>query len=63
MSAYPETKISHIRPPKKHIDIVEKANKKLKGEEVGKLSPIKEILEKEGHNLSFEEIRLAKLFI
>ena len=40
-----------------------KANNKLKGEEIGKLSPIKNILEKEGHNLSFEEIRLAKLFI
>lgn len=63
MSSFPETKISHIRPSKKHIDLVEKANKKLKGEDIGKLSPIKEILEKEGHDLSFEEIRLAKLFI
>lgn len=63
MSAYPDTKISHIRPPKKHIDLVEKANKKLKGEEIGKLNPIKIMLEEEGHNLSFEEIRLAKLFI
>ena len=63
MSAYPETKISHIRPPKKHIDLVEKANKKLKGEDIGKLSPIKQILEEDGHFLSFEEIRLAKLFI
>jgi len=60
---YPETIITHIRPSQKHIDIVKKANSKLEGEEVGKLSPIKTILEKDGHNLTFEDIRLAKLFI
>lgn len=60
---YPETIISHIRPSQKIIDLVKKANKKLKGDEVGKLNPIKLILEKEGHNLSFEEIRIARLFI
>lgn len=60
---YPETIITHIRPSQKNIDIVKKANKKLKGEEVGKLNPIKIILEKEGSNLSFEDIRIAKLFI
>jgi len=53
----------HIRPPQKNIEIVKKADSKLKGEEIGKLSPIKTILEKEGHDLSFEDIRLAKLFI
>ena len=58
---YPETIITHIRPQQKHIDIVKKANKTLEGEEVGKLSPIKSILEKDGHNLTFEDIRLAKL--
>jgi len=60
---YPETIITHIRPTQKNIDLVKKANKKLKGEEIGKLNPIKLILEKEGNNLSFEDIRIAKLFI
>lgn len=60
---YPETIISHIRPSQKNIDIVKKINKKLKGEEIGKLNPIKLILEKEGFNMTFEEIRIAKLFI
>jgi hypothetical protein len=63
MKDYPETIITHIRPQQKNIDLVKKANKKLKGEEIGKLNPIKLILEKEGSNLSFEDIRLAKLFI
>ena len=63
MKEFPETIITHIRPQQKNIDIVKKANKKLKGEEEGKLNPIKQILEKEGYNLSFEDIRLAKLFI
>lgn len=58
-----EVNISHIRPRQDYIELVRKINKKLKGEEVGKLSPIKYKLEKEGHNLSFEEIRLARLFI
>ncbi len=63
VSEFPETNISHIKPNQKNIDLVKKINKKLKGEEVGKLNPIKLILEKEGKNLSFEEIRIAKLFI
>jgi hypothetical protein len=60
---FPETIITHIRPKQKDIDIVKKANSTLEGEEVGKLSPIKTILDKSGHKLSFEDIRLAKLFI
>lgn len=60
---FPKTNISHIKPNQKNIDLVKKINKKLKGEEIGKLNPIKLILEKEGKNLSFEEIRIAKLFI
>ena len=63
MDQYPETKIDHLKPKQKYIDLVSKANKKLKGDDIGKLSPIKIILEKEGHDLSFEDIRLAKLFI
>lgn len=60
---FPETIITHLRPSQKNIDLVKKANKKLKGEEIGKLNPIKQILEKEGNQISFEEIRIAKLFI
>lgn len=60
---FPETDISHIKPSKKNIDLVKKANSKLKGEEEGKLNPIKLILEEEGYDLSFEDIRIAKLFI
>jgi GTPase SAR1 family protein len=60
---FPETIITHIRPSQKDIDLVKKVNKKLKGEEIGKLNPIKLILEKEGNHMSFEEIRIAKLFI
>lgn len=60
---FPQTDISHIKPSKKNIELVKKANKKLKGEEEGKLNPIKQLLEKDGIDLSFEEIRLAKLFI
>jgi uncharacterized protein YpbB len=60
---YPDTDIGHIKPKQKNIDLVKKANKKLKGEDVGRLNPIKILLEKDGHNLSFEEIRIARLFI
>jgi hypothetical protein len=60
---YPETKIEHLKPKKKIIEHVTKANDKLKGEQVGKLSPLKTILDKEGIDMSFEEIRIAKLFI
>ena len=63
LEEYPETNIDHIKPKEKHIELVEKANKKLKGDDIGKLSPIKSILEKDGHKLSFEDIRLARLFI
>lgn len=63
VTQYPETIITHLRPKQKFIDLVKKANTTLEGEEVGKLSPIKALLEKEGHALTFEDIRLAKLFI
>ena len=60
---YPETIISSIRPSQKNIDLVKKANKKLKDEQIGKLGPLKAILEKEGSDMTFEEIRIARLFI
>jgi hypothetical protein len=60
---YPDIDISHIKPKDAHIKLVKNANDTLEGEEMGKLSPIKTILEKQGHKLSFEDIRLARLFI
>ena len=60
---YPETNLDHIKPKAKDIEAVKKANSKLKGDDRGKLSPIKNILDKSGHKMSFEEIRIAKLFI
>ncbi len=58
-----EVKIDHIKPKKQDIERVAKANKKLKEDQIGKLSPLKSILDKEGHKMTFEEIRLARLFI
>ncbi len=63
LEQYPETNIDHIKPKQKDIDLVKKINDTLEGEEVGKLNPIKSILDKKGHKLTFEDIRLAKLFI
>jgi len=63
MTKFPETIITHIRPEQKDINLVKKANDKLKGDDKGKLTPIKIILEKEGSNMTFEEIRIARLFI
>ena len=60
---YPETNIVHLRPSQKNINLVKKANKKLKDEQSGKLNPLKTILDKENAGLSFEDIRLARLFI
>jgi len=63
MEKYPETIITHIRPKQENINAVKKANSKLKGENKGKLSQIKTILEKEGVDLTWQDIRIAKLFI
>lgn len=63
MESHPETDITHIKPSQKNIDIVRKINQTLKGEEAGKLSPIKTALEKERIKMTFEDIRLARLFI
>jgi len=63
MAEYPTTIITHLRPSKKDIDIVKKANAKLKEDQKGKLTPLKFALEKLGNHMSFEDIRLARLFI
>ena len=60
---FPETIITHVRPTQKNINSVKKANSKLKGESKGKLGPIKSILEKEGIDMTWLEIRIARLFI
>ncbi|MBP9803072.1 MAG: AAA family ATPase [Candidatus Pacebacteria bacterium] len=58
-----EVKIDHIKPKKENIERVAKANNKLKDDKKGKLSPLKSALDKEGSKITFEEIRLARLFI
>jgi len=63
VNEFPKTDITHIKPSKKIIDMVKRVNKRLKGDEIGKLNPIKIKLENEGYNFSFEEIRIARLFI
>jgi hypothetical protein len=63
VSKFPDVKISHIKPKQKNIDIVKKANDELKGDDIGKLTPIKIILEKEKNDMTFEDIRIARLFI
>ena len=55
--------LKHIEPSKNIISAVKKANNKLKGDDKGKLSPLKSILEKEGVKLSFDDLRIARLFI
>lgn len=63
IAQFPETIIAHIRPPQKNINEVKKANSKLKGESKGKLGPIKSILERGGHDMTWLDIRIARLFI
>jgi GTPase SAR1 family protein len=55
--------LKHIESSKNIVNAVKKANNKLKGDDKGKLSPLKSILDKEGIKLSFDEIRIARLFI
>jgi uncharacterized protein YpbB len=59
----PNISIEHIKPKKQLIEIVQKAYDRLEGEEVGRLSPIKKLLEEQGIEATFEDIRLACLFI
>lgn len=67
MKEFPETIITHLRPPSQNIEAVKKANERLKEEAkidgLGKLTPLKFALEKTGNKMSFEDIRLARLFI
>ena len=63
MQKFPETIITHLRPMQADIDAVKKAHNSLKEDMKGKLTPLKFALEKSGSKLSFEEIRIAKLFI
>lgn len=60
---YPETIITHIRPDAKIVKAVKKANDKLKGDSKGKLGPLKSTLEKEGVDMTWLDIRTARLFI
>ncbi|HYE74878.1 MAG TPA: helix-turn-helix domain-containing protein [Blastocatellia bacterium] len=54
-----EVKLDHVRPDQKDIDAVARH---LKGAD-GKLSPLKSALDREGKQMSFEAIRLARVFV
>lgn len=54
----PSIDIDYLAPSKKHIELVRKHLAKSEG----KLSPIKSALKRAGTDLSFEEIRLARVF-
>lgn len=62
-SKYGNTYITHLRPSQKDIDAVKKALDKIKTEDKTKLTPIKILLEKDGNNMSFERIKVARLFL
>ncbi|MDQ3245255.1 MAG: AAA family ATPase [bacterium] len=63
VAEFPETIITHLRPIQTNIDIVKKINHKLKDDMKGKLTPLKFALEREGSKMSFEAIRIVRLFI
>ena len=64
VASNPKIKKSQIKPQSEIIKLVKKAQSKIKSkEDKGKLKPIKELLEKEGHDISYLDIRLARLFI
>ncbi len=59
MAAGEEINIEYLKPKTEHIKLVAKHIAKSEG----KLSPIKSALDKAGTPLSFDEIRLARLFV
>jgi len=64
VASNPKIKKSQIKPQSEIIKLVKRAQSKIKNkEDKGKLKPIKELLEKEGHDISYLDIRLARLFI
>ena len=64
VASNPKIKKSQIKPQSEIIKLVKRAQSKIKSkEDKGKLKPIKELLEKEGHDISYLDIRLARLFI
>jgi len=63
-TSYPKIKIDHLKPKESIIKLVREAQAQIKNkEDYGKLKPIKEILEKDKHNISYQDIRLVRLFI
>ncbi len=64
VASNPKIKKSQIKPQSEIIKLVKRAQSKIKSKgDKGKLKPIKELLEKEGHDISYLDIRLARLFI
>ncbi|MEN9582707.1 MAG: hypothetical protein RL641_661 [Candidatus Parcubacteria bacterium] len=60
---YPHIDLSHIKPSQKNIDAVKKENHKLKADEKGKLASLKFALTKAGKDMTYEEMRLVRLFL
>lgn len=56
---FPETDIDYVRPTEKNIELVAKYVPKSDG----RLSYIKSMLKREGNDMSFEDIRLARVFV
>ena len=63
LEQFPDLSIGHLVAPKNHITLVEKYLPKIPKEDQGKLAPLKSLLEKSGHKLSWDDIRLARLFV
>ena len=64
VASNPKIKKGQIKPQSEIIKLVKRAQSKIKNkEDKGKLKPIKELLEKEGHDISYLDIRLARLFV
>jgi uncharacterized protein YpbB len=60
----PKIKIDYLRPKENIIKLVMKAQSKIKDkEDRDKLKPVKDMLDKDGYDISYPDIRLARLFI
>lgn len=60
---FPEFDLNYLKPAQKDIALIQRINNKLTGDSKGKLTSLKYELEKSGYHMSFEDIRIARLFI
>lgn len=63
MNSEPEFECSHVRPNEKNIVLVKKYTEKPPKGSEGKIGYIKTRLDKAGEKLSFDQIRLARIFV